>query len=286
MRSTRHARRRRRGTAPSVRRLFEDFCRVEREYFRRTPNFPDHAHRRHPQGCVRGQPLDGQSLLKAFNAAQRRRMRTSRDGRAEVMLPWLPRMRRKRREMGDDYWPYGLDRNRHALQTFLRYSYEQGLSRTLLEPEQLFAPETLERFKDMTMIVDAHGHYTTVPPGCGSSGACRSRTWDGRKGTLTISDDEIRASLENGQLRLLDERGIDVMLFSPMASAMGHHFGNARSAGTGPKSATTSSTASARCIPIGSSASVRCRNRRESSRRRASRSWSAASRSSASSAAT
>jgi predicted TIM-barrel fold metal-dependent hydrolase len=32
---------------------------------------------------------------------------------------------------------------------------------------------------------------------------------------------------EKGQLKLLDERGIDVMLFSPMASAMGHHFGSA-----------------------------------------------------------
>jgi len=48
------------------------------------------------------------------------------------------------------------------------------------------------------------------------------------KGTVSITDDEIRVSLEKGQIRLLDERGIDVMLFSPMASAMGHHFGSAK----------------------------------------------------------
>ena len=79
------------------------------------------------------------------------------------------------------------------------------------------------------MIIDAHGHYTTVPPGCGSSARCRSRTWAGRpRERSTISDDEIRGSLEKGQMRLLDERGIDVMLFSPMASAMGHHFGSAK----------------------------------------------------------
>jgi len=47
------------------------------------------------------------------------------------------------------------------------------------------------------------------------------------KTAVNISDDEIRASLEKRQLKLLEERGIDVMLFSPMASAMGHHFGNA-----------------------------------------------------------
>jgi len=49
--------------------------------------------------------------------------------------------------MGDDWWPYGLEPNRKALETFLRYHHEQGLSRRLLRPEELFAPETLERAK-------------------------------------------------------------------------------------------------------------------------------------------
>ena len=49
--------------------------------------------------------------------------------------------------MGDDYWPYGLEKNREALKTFLRYSFEQGLSKRQLEPEELFAPETFEAFK-------------------------------------------------------------------------------------------------------------------------------------------
>src|SRR5688572_4609251 len=78
------------------------------------------------------------------------------------------------------------------------------------------------------MIIDAHGHYTTVPAGLRVFRALQiSNMGKPVKGTVNISDDEIRASLEKGQLRLLDERGIDVMLFSPMASAMGHHFGNA-----------------------------------------------------------
>jgi 4-oxalmesaconate hydratase len=78
------------------------------------------------------------------------------------------------------------------------------------------------------MIIDSHGHYTTVPPGLRVFRALQiSLMGKPAKGTVKISDDEIRASLEKGQLKLLDERGIDVMLFSPMASAMGHHFGNA-----------------------------------------------------------
>jgi 4-oxalmesaconate hydratase len=78
------------------------------------------------------------------------------------------------------------------------------------------------------MVIDAHGHYTTVPPGLRVFRALQiSQMGKPVKSAVTISDDEIRASLDKGQLRLLDERGIDIMLFSPMASAMGHHFGNA-----------------------------------------------------------
>ena len=48
--------------------------------------------------------------------------------------------------MGEDFWSYGLGPNRHVLATFLRYHHEQGLSPRLVEPEELFAPETLEQF--------------------------------------------------------------------------------------------------------------------------------------------
>jgi 4-oxalmesaconate hydratase len=76
------------------------------------------------------------------------------------------------------------------------------------------------------MIIDAHGHYTTVPPALRVFRALQISNM-GRpvKTAVNVSDDEIRESLEKKQVKLLDERGIDVMLFSPMASAMGHHFG-------------------------------------------------------------
>ena len=38
-----------------------------------------------------------------------------------------------------------------------------------------------------------------------------------------ISDDAVRESIERNQLRLLRERGGDLMIFSPRASAMEHH---------------------------------------------------------------
>jgi 4-oxalmesaconate hydratase len=76
------------------------------------------------------------------------------------------------------------------------------------------------------MIVDCHGHYTTAPPGLAAwrrsqlAGVTPARA-------PGISDDEIRESLEGAQLALQRQRGTDVTFFSPQASAMEHHVGDA-----------------------------------------------------------
>jgi 4-oxalmesaconate hydratase len=79
------------------------------------------------------------------------------------------------------------------------------------------------------VIIDCHGHYTTVPAAHTSwREAQQSAFRAGGKPPPypTISDDEIRESVEGSQLRLMAERGIDLTVFSPRASAMGHHFGD------------------------------------------------------------
>jgi 4-oxalmesaconate hydratase len=82
------------------------------------------------------------------------------------------------------------------------------------------------------MIIDCHGHYTTSPKQlqeyrdaqvAGLKDLSKPRS----KGALVISDDEIRQSLEGAQLKFQRERGTDVTIFSPRASAMGHHIGDA-----------------------------------------------------------
>ena len=90
-----------------------------------------------------------QSLCKAFVEAQRITYQSLQETAAlKAMLPWLTaHLEETRREMGEDYWPYGLEANRKTLATFLRYHHEQGLSKRLLAPEELFAPESLESFK-------------------------------------------------------------------------------------------------------------------------------------------
>jgi 4,5-dihydroxyphthalate decarboxylase len=133
----------------AVVRLFEDFAPVERDYYRRTRIFPIMHTVVIRRDVFERDPWVAQSLYKAFRLAQQDTYRDlSQTAALTAMLPWLPaHLEETRREMGDDFWPYGFEPNRQALATFLRYSYEQGLSRERLEPEQLFAPQTLESFK-------------------------------------------------------------------------------------------------------------------------------------------
>jgi len=79
------------------------------------------------------------------------------------------------------------------------------------------------------MLIDAHGHYTTAPQAHTDWRAAQLRAWsDGTPAPAypVISDDEIRETLESAQLRLQAERGTDLTLFSPRASAMAHHEGD------------------------------------------------------------
>ncbi|HEY5637494.1 MAG TPA: amidohydrolase family protein, partial [Burkholderiales bacterium] len=78
------------------------------------------------------------------------------------------------------------------------------------------------------MIIDCHGHYTTAPKALEAfRNAQLAERGPPQKGTITITDDQIRESLEGAQLKLQRERGTDLTLFSPRAVGMGHHLGNA-----------------------------------------------------------
>jgi len=133
----------------AVRRLFEDYVAVERAYFRKTRIFPIMHTIVLRRDLYRAHPWIAQSLQKAFHQAQRKTYDDLAITAAlKTMLPWqVAYVEETRRELGEDWWAYGLEPNRHALDTFLRYHHEQGLSPRRLAPEELFAPETLEGFK-------------------------------------------------------------------------------------------------------------------------------------------
>jgi len=132
-----------------VKRLFEDYPTVEREYFVRTKIFPIMHVVVIRREIYEKYPWVAQSLSKAFVYAQREVYQELYQTAAlKYMLPWLIRhVEDTRALMGEDFWPYGFEPNVLTLSTFLRYSHEQGLSKRLLTPQELFAAESLESFK-------------------------------------------------------------------------------------------------------------------------------------------
>jgi 4-oxalmesaconate hydratase len=79
------------------------------------------------------------------------------------------------------------------------------------------------------MIIDCHGHYTTAPQPHQIFREAQVAAFEAGRPLPEmprISDAEIRESIEQNQLRLLRERGADMTIFSPRASAMAHHIGD------------------------------------------------------------
>ena len=80
------------------------------------------------------------------------------------------------------------------------------------------------------MIIDCHGHYTTAPEPHNVWREAQKANFkaggDVDPAYPDISDDEIRESIEQNQLRLIKQRGADLTVFSPRASTMAHHVGN------------------------------------------------------------
>jgi 4,5-dihydroxyphthalate decarboxylase len=132
-----------------VRRLFPSYVEQEKEYYRRTKIFPIMHTVVLRRDVYEKNRWVAQSLYKAFVAAKAKALELySQTAAMPAMLPWfVAHVEETRREMGDDWWPYGLAPNRHVLDTFLRYHHEQGLSKRRFAPEELFAKETLESFK-------------------------------------------------------------------------------------------------------------------------------------------
>jgi 4,5-dihydroxyphthalate decarboxylase len=79
------------------------------------------------------------SLMQAFGAAKREAYLRLSNVRL-VPLVWFGAQYEEDRQIfGDDPWPYGLgDLNRRNLETIIRYTHEQGLTRQLRSVDDLF----------------------------------------------------------------------------------------------------------------------------------------------------
>ena len=131
-----------------VGRLFEDYEAVERDYYRRTSIFPIMHTVVVTRELVNAEPELVKAVYRGFCAAKDQMAEEYVKGMTfnnmTVMLPWLTKLIGNDRDLlGDDWWPYGIEANRAAIDAVLRYHHEQGLTERRLEIAEVFVPGLL-----------------------------------------------------------------------------------------------------------------------------------------------
>ncbi len=130
---------------PKVARLFADSRATERAYFKETGIFPIMHAVAVRNDVIKAHPWFPKALFDAYcQAKQIAYDELKKRAWYETSLPWIAQeVEETRKLMGDNYWPYGMKRNRKALATLLQYSYEQGLAKRRVEVDELFHPSPL-----------------------------------------------------------------------------------------------------------------------------------------------
>jgi 4,5-dihydroxyphthalate decarboxylase len=134
---------------PNIGWLFSDPVAVAKDYYKRTGLFPI----MHVVGIRRTlaekHPWLPGAVFKAFEQAKAVGMEKLSDTSAtKVTLPFVEEaLRNARALMGEDYWSYGVEKNRKVLDYFLAQHHAQGLSSRRVAVDELFHPGTYEAFK-------------------------------------------------------------------------------------------------------------------------------------------
>jgi ABC-type nitrate/sulfonate/bicarbonate transport system substrate-binding protein len=135
--------------SPSVARLFPDYEAVERDYYSRTGIFPIMHTVVVRRDLLERHPGLARALYDGFSEAKDLALEKYRKGRMEqhndISVPWFTALlERNSEQLPEDWWPYGVEANRTALDTFLRYFFEQGLSKRLWTCDDIFAADLLD----------------------------------------------------------------------------------------------------------------------------------------------
>ena len=134
---------------PHVGYLFPDPRAAAAAWFERTRLFPIMHTLGIRRDVAEAHPWLPYAVVKAFEESKHLAMLRLEDTSAtKVTLPFVEeRLAEARALMGPDFWSYGLEPNRETLRRFLAQHHREGLSRRLLEPEELFHPASLETHK-------------------------------------------------------------------------------------------------------------------------------------------
>ncbi len=135
--------------APNVGYLFPDPQREGMEWYRRTKLFPIMHTLGIRRSLVEQHPFLPYAVTKAFELSKAEALAALGNTAAtKVTLPFVEeQLRAARALMGEDFWSYGLESNRHVLNRFLERHHAEGLSSRLLAAEELFHPASLETHK-------------------------------------------------------------------------------------------------------------------------------------------
>ena len=223
--------------------LLPNAAELEAEYFARAGVYPMHGTIVVKDPVLAEHPWVAKAIYDAFAKAKADWLVKLESGEADT--PGDRKYRALRKVVGPDPLPYGLKENRKTIETLETTASKQGLTPRRMSINELFVdPQASD------MIVDCHGHFTTVP--------ASFRDWRAKQvlaatdlagapplSGAQVSDDQIREAIGNGQLKLQKERGSDMTLSSPIAAAIHDRFvaavvermkslkvGDARKAGT------------------------------------------------------
>lgn len=136
--------------SPRIRRLFPNYKEVEVDYYKRTKIFPIMHVLIIRRELYEQHPWIARSLYKAFCEAKDRAIGAMLKitNTLACTLPWLfADVEELKQIFGSDWWPYGIEPNRHALETLIRYMGEQGLIDKPLKVEEIFVPNVAGEFK-------------------------------------------------------------------------------------------------------------------------------------------
>jgi len=127
---------------PELVRLIPDYREVERDYFRRTGIFPMMHLVAIRDEVYEADPWIAPRLFEAFEAARDWAGEQLRASNAQrFMLPWLlDDLDEIDAVFGGEAWAYGVEPNRAALETLVRYMHEQGFIEDEIPVDDLFVP--------------------------------------------------------------------------------------------------------------------------------------------------
>ena len=135
--------------SPNVGRLFVDYTVVERAYYQRTGIFPIMHTVVVRKDLLAQQPGLAKALYRAFCEAKEHAADRYRHDKIfnnmGTMFPWFSHLMDQDLDLlGDDWWPYGVNANRSAIEQVLRYHLEQGITDRLYTVEDLFVADLLD----------------------------------------------------------------------------------------------------------------------------------------------